>query len=430
VKSLQALLSAEEAKCSELERARNTLYESRQDLEERLKNAQDEVSALQVSSQEAKQKLSSSEVRLAEEQRRAERLEEELTKTSTGHASEESLRLELESKVSVLEQASQEQQAERLDLKSLYDSLLETHGLVEKQLAESRSSRQELREELDRAEQELEAADAMKKRLEELEQLRQQPGGELAAERTKTAQLQSNCMSLKEQLRSTQEEVEALKEELAKAEADLRQKAAVETLPSPVSLGKATSATEIQLGEASTDEEQALLSEGCDDAGELRQLARLKARIGDLEAQNANLKRSLNQRPIVYQFTPPDAGIEEDPDQPDEEEGTIEEDDEATGAKRVCLMVVGGCRAVGRRTKQGVVLCRKQKLIWSLEQQLRWLTRELLKRPMLMWLFYAQLLWLWGMEIWRQALSKPLATDPSTSLEVAVQAATSAHRGN
>ncbi|CAE7756362.1 unnamed protein product, partial [Symbiodinium pilosum] len=116
-------------------------------------------------------------------------------------------------------------------------------------------------------------------------------------------------------------------------------------------------------------------------------------------AQNMALKRALNQRPIVYQFAPPDAGI----DSPDEEAadavGQVEELGSAQSITFVGRHVALSC---ARRCVVVCTQCRKQRWIWGLEHQLRWFTRRVLERPLLMWAFYLHVVVLWCLEAWRQ----------------------------
>jgi len=150
-------------------------------------------------------------------------------------------------------------------------------------------------------------------------------------------------------------------------------------------------------------------------------------RILELEAQNLDLTRQLNSRPIVYQFAPLPAD-EVDVD------GPLDEDVEVGGAEdtggpsvRVYIYVAAvWCR---RRSVRGLSQCRKLRFAQSLERSLRAFTRSLLQRPLLLWLFYVHVFALWVIEFWRQAVSQPLATDPSTRINHYMETATKLNNG-
>lgn len=286
----------------------------------------------------------------------------------------------------------------------------ETRKLLEQQLAETKASRSELREELRRAEEELEETDTLKRRVEELER-----PGEMSERLSK---LQSLCGSQREQLRELELERDALREELQKAEVDLQ--AAVrqpsDASEAPVVYGKETLT---EPGDPEEASERHQLLEADDDT---RRVAKLQARLGELEAKNAALQRSLSQRPIVYQFAPVDAGLDLPEEEPDDEEAQAS----ASTASTACSLMQGGCRLAMRRCWRLWTLCRKLKCISAAEKQLRWFTRRLLEKPFLLWVFYLHVAMLWFIEIWRQALAKPLAMDPALTLESAVTKATKA----
>jgi len=277
----------------------------------------------------------------------------------------------------------------------------ETQQLLEQQLAETKASRSQLREELRRAEEELEETDALKRRVEELER-----PGEMTERLSK---LQSLCGSQREQLRELELERDALREELQKAEVDLQAAVQQPKEVQAVVYGKEQSEPEPREDEeAEVYENQSLL-----EPDDTRRVAKLQARVGELEAKNAALQRSLSQRPIVYQFAPPDEGL-------DPTEDAEPDDDEESQISTACSLMKGGCRLAIRRCWKLWILCRKLKCMSAGENQLRWFTRRLLEKPFLLWVFYFHVLMLWLIEIWRQALSKPLSMDPALLLESAV----------
>jgi len=120
----------------------------------------------------------------------------------------------------------------------------------------------------------------------------------------------------------------------------------------------------------------------------------LHARIESLQAQNAALARKLEGRPIVYQFGAGDSA--------EEAEGDGPYADEAAG-EGTAAQGQAGVAARCRQALRGARRLRKQKHVHRFEQGLRRLTRELLRRPLLLWLFYAQLIGLWIVEIQRHA---------------------------
>merc|ERR1711920_754511 len=124
-----------------------------------------------------------------------------------------------------------------------------------------------------------------------------------------------------------------------------------------------------------------------------------KSRVAELEAQIAELKKKLDARPIVFQFAGADGAdgamteVEDDM--------TEAEDAEAGGSnasgcsyktKRCCRR---SCRCINR--------CRKLRCIRCVEQRLRLFLQILSQRPLLMWLFYLQLIICWSLEISRHA---------------------------
>lgn len=290
----------------------------------------------------------------------------------------------------------------------------ETRQLLERQLAETKASRSELREELRRAEEELEETDTLRRRVEELER-----PGEMSERRHRLSKLQSLCGSQREQLRELELERDALREELQKAEVDL-QAAVRQPSEAPVVYGKETLTGDAGDPEEASERHQLL--EADDDT---RRVAKLQARLGELEAKNAALQRSLSQRPIVYQFAPVDAGLDL-PEEPDDEEAQTSPASTASTAYSAYSLMQGGCRLAMRRCWRLWTLCRKLKCISAAENQLRWFMRRLLEKPFLLWVFYLHVAMLWFIEIWRQALAKPLAMDPALTLESAVTKATKA----
>lgn len=290
----------------------------------------------------------------------------------------------------------------------------ETRQLLERQLAETKASRSELREELRRAEEELEETDTLKRRVEELER-----PGEMSERLSK---LQSLCGSQREQLRELELERDALREELQKAEVDLQAAVRQPSEAPAVVYGKETLSGELAGDDPEEASERHQLLEADDDT---RRVAKLQARLGELEAKNAALQRSLSQRPIVYQFAPVDAGLDLPEEEPDDEEAQAS----ASTASTAYSLMQGGCRLAMRRCWRLWTLCRKLKCISAAENQLRWFTRRLLEKPFLLWVFYVHVAMLWFIEIWRQALAKPLAMDPALTLESAVTKAHLAAHG-
>ncbi|CAE7553837.1 unnamed protein product, partial [Symbiodinium necroappetens] len=322
----------------------------------------------------------------------------------------------------------------------------ESSESTRRELEETKASRAKLCEELQRAEAELETSrDGL--------QPRDEPEAE--TERKRIAQLESDLLLLREQLQYLETErgmsmpacpfcssinhfqstpvkkwelsytgferpsgsariehrpvAGVLQEELRKAEADLRQADAESPAPPgppqrplPATIGK--------------DVEEAAEAEA-----EAETRPWLQARLGELEAQNAALKRSLNQRPIVYQFAPPDAGIDS-PDEQGEDDSLLEVEVVST-SQSFSALGQHFAQSLARRCLWFWQHCRKRRWMWGLEQQLRWLTRRILERPFLMWVFYLHVLVLWCLEVWHQALAKPLPADPAMALESAVQAA-------
>eukprot|EP00439_Symbiodinium_sp_Y106_P029263 s2446_g3.t1 len=354
------------------------------------------------SSQKGSEKASLLEEELQREKTKLEQLRRQMSEASESLAKAEAEREELQASSNLV---ADEMQSLRRILQQ-HESSESTRRLLEEQLAETKSSRAKLREKLQRAEAELEEKDLWRRRLLELEEARLQPGGELEAvevERKRAAQLESNLLLLREQLHHLETERGVLQEELRKAAADLRQADA----ESPGPPGPVPAATIGKVAEAEADE--------------TRRPWQLQARLGELEAQNAALKRSLNQRPIVYQFAPPDAGI----DSPDEqgEDDTLPEAEVVSTSQSLSAHGQRFAQSLARRCLWFWQHCRKRRWTRGLEQQLRWLTRRILERPFLMWVFYLHVLVLWCLEVWHQALAKPLPADPAMALEAAVQAA-------
>ncbi|CAK0795472.1 unnamed protein product, partial [Prorocentrum cordatum] len=112
--------------------------------------------------------------------------------------------------------------------------------------------------------------------------------------------------------------------------------------------------------------------------------------------------RQLSERPIVYQFGPD----ENDPDINDEYDVEAHAPDGASrglaalSIATICCVVLAVC---WRCIMRSLVVCRRQKPTQLVEKSLRHFTRSLLKRPLLLWLFYLHVMVLWAMEGWRQA---------------------------
>merc|ERR1712039_399432 len=116
--------------------------------------------------------------------------------------------------------------------------------------------------------------------------------------------------------------------------------------------------------------------------------------VTELEGQIIELKKKLDARPIVFQFAGADGGdgamteVEDDM--------TEAEDAEAGGstASGCCYMTKRCCR----RSCRCINRCRKLRCIRFCEQRLRFFLQILLQRPLLMWLFYVQLIICWSLE--------------------------------
>merc|ERR1712039_148570 len=133
-------------------------------------------------------------------------------------------------------------------------------------------------------------------------------------------------------------------------------------------------------------------------------------------------------RPIVFQYGPDpedDASMHdvEEPEPSDSEAGNMVVNDDsssnATAPQQASPSATKTCR---RRCARGLYACRRQRTAKNLERGMRAFTKMLLRYPLLMWLFYVQLLVVWSLEIWRQAINRPLAQDPVSRIESTVQA--------
>ncbi|CAE7948200.1 unnamed protein product, partial [Symbiodinium sp. KB8] len=349
----------------ELQTSNKALELEKEDLAEQLMRAKAECMKHEESSQTGTARASLLEEELQREKTKLEQLRRQMSEASESLAKAE---------------------AER-------DELQESSESTRRELEETKASRAKLCEALQRAEAELETS---RDRL----QPRDEPEAE--TERKRIAQLESDLLLLREQLHHLETERGVLQEELRKAEADLRQADA----ESPAPPGPSQRPLPATIGK---DVEAPL------------ERPWLQARLGELEAQNAALKRSLNQRPIVYQFAPPDAGIDS-PDEQGEDDSLLEVEVVST-SQSFSALGQHFAQSLARRCFWFWQHCRKRRWMWGLEQQLRWLTRRILERPFLMWVFYLHVLVLWCLEVWHQALAKPLPADPAMALESAVQAA-------
>merc|ERR1712110_800131 len=135
------------------------------------------------------------------------------------------------------------------------------------------------------------------------------------------------------------------------------------------------------------------------------------------EAEIAELKRQLAQRPIVYQYPGTDAeddASNEDSLDNDNEYG-LEDAMEAIDGKDLSIasQFRRTAKHATRHARRTLRKCRRQQYVHHVEKWLRWFTRLLLTRPGLLWIFYIQLMLLWFIEIWRQAMSRTLSNDPS-----------------
>eukprot|EP00928_Gymnodinium_smaydae_P000478 TRINITY_DN10183_c0_g2_i1.p1 TRINITY_DN10183_c0_g2~~TRINITY_DN10183_c0_g2_i1.p1 ORF type:complete len:746 (-),score=237.13 TRINITY_DN10183_c0_g2_i1:48-2285(-) len=166
------------------------------------------------------------------------------------------------------------------------------------------------------------------------------------------------------------------------------------------------------------------------DEQQRRRMAALEERIAELEAQNADYKRQVDSRPIVYQFAPlPDdvENEEEEEDEAPEAENDVEASANArgvTGASGSAGGSDGGARrpmaGIARQRRaisKAVLQCRRMGPVKSVERSFRTFTIKLLRRPLLMWLFYVHVAALWTLEAFRQARSQAASGDPASRLD-------------
>jgi len=154
-------------------------------------------------------------------------------------------------------------------------------------------------------------------------------------------------------------------------------------------------------------------------------------RILELEAQNNGLTRQLNSRPIVFQFGPSVDDVEGEAvlDDDDENQDVEVPTTESAGVPSARTYAYVGAIWCRRKTARGLSQCRKFSLTQRLERSLRAFTRSLLQRPLLLWLFYVHVFALWVIEFWRQAVSQPLATDPSARINHFMETAAKTNDG-
>lgn len=158
----------------------------------------------------------------------------------------------------------------------------------------------------------------------------------------------------------------------------------------------------------------------------------LEIRVAELEEQNAAMLRQLNARPIVFQFAPEPE--EEDDDARPARQDDVDEEDlaperlAATGPLKqanarppgadaaapapAAAAVLGALVQCSKRSKRCFAALRKQRQAKNLERMLRHFTKSMLKSPALLWFWYAHVLVLWFLEVWRQAVSTQ-ALDPT-----------------
>jgi len=161
-------------------------------------------------------------------------------------------------------------------------------------------------------------------------------------------------------------------------------------------------------------------------AGDALDAPQLHARVSELEAENAGLKKQLSSRPIVFQFDPllNDGYGGAPEDAPDEEDPKAEEAGDSGAGGLSCRMFVYLALVVcRRRTYRAYASCRRQRTTKTMERSLRQFTRSMLKNPLLLWLFYVHVLVLWIVEFWRQAVSQSMPTDPTHRINQLVAAA-------
>jgi len=144
---------------------------------------------------------------------------------------------------------------------------------------------------------------------------------------------------------------------------------------------------------------------------------RLMARLKEVEEENNTMRRQLDGRPIVFQYSPNDGDIPIAPSFQDTSDDVL-----PVGQLTVGTALLACCR----RTARGCAWLRKQKLSQTVERFLRGFTQLLLKQPLLLWLFYAQLFVLWLVEFWRQAAGRSYSNDPMDQLAACVKAAAAA----
>lgn len=163
-------------------------------------------------------------------------------------------------------------------------------------------------------------------------------------------------------------------------------------------------------------------------AGDALDVPQLHARVSELEAENAGLKKQLSSRPIVFQFDPllNDGYGGAPEDAPDEEDPKAEEeaaDDSSTNGLSWTMFLYLALVVCRRRMYRTYASCRRQRTTKTMERSLRQFTRSMLKNPLLLWLFYVHVLVLWIVEFWRQAVSQSMPTDPTHRINQLVAAA-------
>jgi len=250
-------------------------------------------------------------------------------------------------------------------------------------------------------------------------------------------------------LNEAEMEIRRLEAEISYLQTQLKQKEdSGVTIPSAALIGKTERSEDGGNGEEADTGDMtpfsAMLADSASCSAEERELRRLRGKLAEIEAQNSALRKQLNGRPIVFQFGP----------EPEEELGADEDDGDGDPASDVASVEAGtapagpsnptgeapqvdaraamwgAAKKCRRKTVRVLCIWRRQPCAKSIERSLRAFTRMLLHRPLLLWLFYAQLLALWSVEIWRQARSQPIASeDPANRIEGAFKALNAGEAG-
>lgn len=258
---------------------------------------------------------------------------------------------------------------------------------------------------------------------------------------------------LEERTKDLEYERDDLAEELQKATADLKSAAAAGVspwaTPEPTMFGMRSNS--LRFGSASQTVEETCGEQGmmlgteedpnCRPALKRESLSGKQepipqdlesalARTRELDAKIADLNRQLSARPIVFQFEPSESGgddageespilVSAEDSRGDEEVGPVHctesfESVESGLSARTAVKTPNPNKRRGPSELLRVV--RKQKHVGILDKKLRSFTRKMLKNPMLLWLFYMQLFFVWSVEIFRYATNMS-GPDPATVIQ-------------